>query len=320
MKEALGKIFSFLSAAKKQIFIGILSVFAFIVILFPFNDLSDLVSTQVAQLTNNQVFVQFEDLKLSLLSGIGLELKGVYVEGTQIPTISADEIIVSPSVSGMIKQLPYGKITANGLLKGSAQVRVSGGTPTENNKPRTHVELDAENIALKSLREMITLPIPIDGKISTQSSFQIEPNFQEQPDGDVVLKIDNFELPPASVETQMGPLTLPDLKLKSLELKGRMYSGRFDVQEGKIGTPADELYGTVKGHLEVTYTPKEGTKFGGYNFDVDLKVKKSLHSRASLFLVLLDAYKTETPEGPQFKLKIAGSNFIEPPRFEPLRK
>lgn len=320
MKDVPAKIIAFLKVAKTHILVGILSIFLFVALLFPFNDLSDLVSTQVAQLTGNQVFVQFEELKLSIFSGLGLELRGVYVEGTQIPTISADEIVVAPSVSGLIQQKPYGKAVANGFLKGSAEIHVSGGKNTENGLARTQVDFSAKDLNLKSLREMVTLPIPIEGNISTQSSFQIETNFEEQPDGDITLTLSNFELPPASVETQMGPVTLPDLKIKTIELRGRIYNGRLDIQEGKIGGPTEELSGTIKGNIAISYKPATGPVFGGYSFDIDLKVKKSLQSRASLFLVMLDGYKRETPEGPQFNVRIAGDDFQSNPRFEGLRR
>ncbi len=45
----------------------------------------------------------------------------------------------------------------------------------------------------------------------------------------------------------MGPLTLPDLKLSTVELKGRLAAGRFVIETGTIGKPGDELYGTIKG-------------------------------------------------------------------------
>ena len=47
-------------------------VFAFI--LFPFDDLSDLVSTQVSKATSGRVYVQFDHMNLSLLP-LGLRLE-----------------------------------------------------------------------------------------------------------------------------------------------------------------------------------------------------------------------------------------------------
>lgn len=320
MTEGLGQIVTFLKNAKTHILVGLLSIFVFLFVLFPFNDLSDLVSTQVARLSGNQVFVQFEKLQLSIFTGLGLRLEEVYVEGQQLPSISAKEIIVSPSVTGLIAQKPYGSASAHGLLGGDLKINVSGGKRTESGLARTQVDVGAEGLNLKNIREVASLPVPLEGKLSAQGSFQIEPNFEEQPDGDLVVTLTNFELPPASIETQMGPVTLPDLKLKNVELRGRIYNGRFDIQEGKIGAPGDELTGTIKGHIGILYRPGAGPQFGAYSFDIDLKVKRSLQTRANLFLLVLDGYKKETPEGPQFALRIVGDNFIAPPRFEQLRR
>ncbi len=49
-----------------KIFVMILSALVFVFLLFPFDDLSDLISSQVSKLSNNSVYVQFERLKMSL--------------------------------------------------------------------------------------------------------------------------------------------------------------------------------------------------------------------------------------------------------------
>ena len=74
--EYVAKFFKLLKENKGKIFIMIVSAFAFIFVLFPFDDLSDLISSQVAKVTNNAVYVQFERLKMSLFPHPGVDPTG----------------------------------------------------------------------------------------------------------------------------------------------------------------------------------------------------------------------------------------------------
>ncbi|MGZ3748559.1 MAG: type II secretion system protein GspN, partial [Pseudobdellovibrionaceae bacterium] len=140
--------------------------------------------------------------------------------------------------------------------------------------------------------------------------------FTEQPDMDVKLNLNQFELPPSNISTPMGPLTLPDLKLSSVELKGRLAGGKLIIENGQIGKDGDELRGNITGNMEVTLANGGGgfsPILGGYTFNVNLRAKRNFQDRAALFLSFIDAYKTATAEGAEYKFKISAASTLVPP-------
>jgi type II secretion system protein N len=314
--ENISRLFKLIRDSKGKLFVMVLSSLLFIFILFPFDDLSDLISSQVSKLTNNSLYVQFDKLKMSLFPTPGVRMDQVYIESIRMPSLSAEELVITPSISGLIQQKPYGQISAKGFLKGDVELQMGKGTRTENGIERQKIEISAKKVALNDLRALGNLPIMLKGQVNIESTALADLTFQEQPDVDLNLTINSFELPPSNVNTPMGPLTLPDLKLSTVELKGRLAAGRFIIETGTIGKPGDELYGTIKGNIGITIINQGGRfgqQIGAYNFEIDLKAKKSFQDRAALFLSFIDGYKTPTAEGAQFKFKVSATNPMMPP-------
>ncbi|AHZ84132.1 type II secretion system protein GspN [Bdellovibrio bacteriovorus] len=320
--EQFRQLLKLIRESKGKIFVMVVSALVFAFMLFPFDDLSDLISSQVSRLSNNSVYVQFEKLKMSLFPQPGVKMDQVYIESIRTPAISATELVITPSVRGLIQQKPYGHVSAKGLLKGDVDVHVGKGSKTENGAERHKIEVSAKKISLHDLREMANLPILLKGQLNLESTALADLTFQEQPDIEMNLSINQFELPPSNVNTPMGPLTLPDLKLSTVELKGRLAAGQFVIETGTIGKPGDELYGTIKGKIGLTIVNRGnsfGHQIGAYNIEVDLKTKRSFQERAALFLTFIDGYKTPTSEGSQYKFKVSASNPMMPPSIGAVR-
>ncbi|HWU43245.1 MAG TPA: hypothetical protein VN132_07405, partial [Bdellovibrio sp.] len=104
-------------------------------------------------------------------------------------------------------------------------------------------------------------------------------------------------------------------------LKGRLAAGRFTIETGTFGKPGDELQGTIRGNIGVTLQNHNGIshQIGGYNFDIDMKAKKSFQERAALFLGFLDSFKTVTNEGAEYKFKASATNPAMPPKLDVAR-
>lgn len=312
IQKAIRTIFQ----SKFKIFVMILSTLVFLLVLFPMNDLGDLVSSQVTRLSGNKVFLQFEELKMSIFPSPGMKVEQVFVEAQGVPGVSAQEIRFTPSIGGLIAQKPYGSVSAKGLFKGDVQINVKSGTRTETGVERQKVEISAKKLNLQDLREVARLPVMMRGKLDLESVALIDLSFSEQPDMDVNLNISQFELPPSNVMTPMGPLTLPDLKLSTVELKGRLVGGKLIIETGQIGKEGDELRGSITGNMDVTMTNNSGAispVLGGYTFNVNLRAKRNFQDRAALFLSFIDAYKTAIPEGAEYKFKISAASTLVPP-------
>ncbi|HEY8269615.1 MAG TPA: type II secretion system protein GspN [Pseudobdellovibrionaceae bacterium] len=312
IRKAISTLFN----SKLKIFVMLFSTIAFLLILFPMNDLGDLVSSQAARVSGNRLFLQFEELKMSLFPTPGMKFEQIFVETPGIPGVSAQEIRFTPSIGGLISKKPYGSVDAKGIFKGDVQINVKSGTRTENGVERQKIEINAQKLSLQDLREVARLPVMMKGSLNLESSALVDLTFTEQPDIDVKLNMNQFELPPSNISTPMGPLTLPDLKLSTVELKGRLVGGKLIIENGQIGKEGDELRGHITGNMEITLANAGGSLspvLGGYTFNVNLRTKRNFQDRAALFLSFIDAYKTATPDGAEYKFKISAANTMVPP-------
>lgn len=320
--DQVKKFFQLIGQHKGKFVLMIFSAVVFAVLLFPFSDLGDLVSSQVSKMTNNQVYLQFDKLRMSLFPETGVALDEVYLEAQAFPPLKSRELVFTPSVSSLINQKPAGTVALRGFLNGDVEASLKPGLKTENGIERQKVTLNAKKLSLAQLRELAQLPVMIKGNLDVDSQALADFTFQEQPDMDVVLKIDKFELPPATVQTMMGPITLPDLKLSAVELKGRLSAGRFQIEEGVIGKSPDEINGTIKGGIALTIQNRNGQMapiVGAYDFAIDLNIKKGFQDRAALFLSFVDQFKTPTADGARYAFKLNATSPQLPPSMSALR-
>lgn len=286
----------------------------FFLITFPTGDLGDFVSTKVSEVSQNQVFLQFTEFGFNLLPP-ALNFEEVYVETPFMPALTTDNLSISPSISSMISQKPYGTVRADGLFKGEVKIELKKGTSTENIPDRHRLVLSAEKLDLKSLRDGFNLPVSFNGSLNVNLDAQADPNMAEQPEAEVLIVIDGFILPTATVSTMMGPLTLPEIKLEHVEIKGRLSNGNLIIEQGDIGNAKDELTGKIKGNWSMSVNAAQGftPTLGAYNFDIDLTTKKSFQTKAGLFLSLLDSYKSAVGDSARYHFKVSAANLDSPP-------
>lgn len=314
--------FKFLWQHKWKVTLTVWFAIVFVFILFPMNDLNDLITVQVSKLTQRNVFLQFNSMSINPF-GPKLTLEKVFVESGSVPTISADELTVSPSLMALINKKVEGHITAQGFLKGDVDIQIKTGPKTDAGLERSKIEIQAKNINLKDLRELASLPVSLKGSLNLTTSALVELTFADQPEGDVNIVISKFEMPSSSVAlADLGRVNLPEMKLGQIELKGRLAAGKFVIESGKLGNPTDELHGDIKGDLGLTFQNRGGQivpLLGGYNIDLNLNATPAFKERAKFFLGFLDGYKTDLPNGTVYKFKIRAASAGMSPQFTPLR-
>ena len=295
----------------------------FLVALFPFNDLNDLVSAQVYRLTNNNIFIQFDQLSFNPLT-TSLTLDKVFVESPQFSTLTTDKLSMSPSISALISRRPGGTVTAEGFLKGDVEIQMKPLPKSTSGVEKSKIDALGKNISLKDLREFAGLSLPIKGRLQFNTQTVADLTFVEQPESDISVTIQNFELPPSSISlADMGRVNLPELKLATIELKGKLTGGKFSIETGKIGSNKDPFYGDVKGDLGITFQSTNGQVipiFGAYSILIDLKANAVFKERAKFFLGFLDGYKTELGGGnSEYKFKVQANGAGMTPQITPLR-
>lgn len=316
--------FSSLNSHKLKLFVMILAIFVCSFFLFPFNDLGDFFSIQIAKLTKNAVYLQFENLRLSLFPSTGVAITDVHVETPKLPPISANEIILSPSIGSLIMKKPAGSLFIKGILKGDVEVSLKPGAKSDEKKiERQNITIKVKKISLEDLRNLARLPLAIKGSLSLDSEALIDFGFIEQPDAEIHLKIQDFLLPPSNIPTPIGPLSISGFGLGAIDLKGRLSAGRLEIQDGIIGKDGDEIKGTLKGGMALPIH-NQGTMItptmGSYSFDIQLTIKKSLQQREALLFQFLEQFKTPSgTDADQFKLRVSGQNTYGPPNISALR-
>ncbi len=333
MMNSLVITFRFITRNFRIFLLCFILVIVFLFILFPFGDLNDLISIQVSKLTQNKIFLQFENMTLNPLTA-SVSLEKVFVEAPQISSLSVDEISLTPSIPALIASKPGGVFKAHGFLKGDVEVHLS---PTSSDSPSKNanakpdqksdkykIDLSAQNLNLKDLRELVGLNLPpFTGKINLNSQAIADLSFIEQPEGDVTILIQKFELPASTISlVDLGRLNLPEIKWGQVELKGKLNNGKFLIETGKIGTAKDDFYGDIKGDLGLTFQNYGGQivpLLGAYSLTVEMKATAAFKEKAKFFLSFLDLYKKDLPDGTQYKFKIQASAFGVNANLTPLQ-
>ncbi|AZZ37133.1 type II secretion system protein GspN [Bdellovibrio sp. qaytius] len=321
MMDMIIKTFRFVWSQKFRILFTVVFALVFLFILFPFKDLNDFVSGQVSNLTQNSVYLQFEDMHMNPLT-TSISLDGVLVETSTIDGLNINSISASPSIAALFKRQPGGKIVAEGFFGGHAEVKLTPLATLESGALKANLDVTTENISLKSLRDTLKIQIPLSGAMNINASVTADMSFKEQPDGDVAIVIDNFEMPGTSINSpNFGSIALPEIKFKQIDVKGKLAGGKLVIENAKLGNPADDLSGTLKGDIAISIQNIGGTArpiLGGYNFNIDLIAKPAFVQRAQFFLSFIDQYKKEEKGSSRYRLKLQAASTELPPSILPL--
>src|SRR4051812_29728975 len=106
MKTILESINNLFRNHKLKILVIISAFLFFLITLFPFRDIGDLITSQISEATQNQVYVDFKDLGLTLFPQPGLKMEGVTIDNPMFPTLAAENLFVSTSLLGLITFRP----------------------------------------------------------------------------------------------------------------------------------------------------------------------------------------------------------------------
>lgn len=321
--SAIRSFFQSIRQNKLKIFSFVVLLFVFFIAFFPYSDLRDLVSAKVSEATQKQVYLDFEDMGFSLIPQPGLELQNVYAESIFFPAITAESVSAAPSIRGLLSFKPGVTINAENLLKGDLQISTRGGEETKSGNLKQVIDLDLENISIGELMNLIASPVALKGNLEGEAQATVDPQFQEQPEGEVEINVKSLHLPPSVVQTAFGPLNVPELKVSQVSLKGRLKAGELFIDNLKVGNSKDEINGTVKGRMRLRFA-KRGVQitpvFGRYEIDTNIKTLPQFEKKAGLFLSFIDSYKTPEIGGSRYALRLSGARFGPPPQIQRLQK
>jgi len=306
---------------KLKIFAAIFSFVIFLFLIFPFDDLSGLVTTQVAELTKNQVFLEFDQLGFSLYPQLGFELKNVRVESPFTPPLSAGSLSVAPSLWGLLSLNPGVALHAEDFLGGEVSFSTRPGKKSESGQIPQKFSLEANQINLKQILEFAQLAFSANGKMDLELDGKFDPSLVDQPSGEFEVELSKVFIAENTVKTPLGPLDLPSLKLKKVKMLGHLKKNDLKIKTLQIGGSGDQLHAKIKGRIDIRVV-RIGRRLsvspGGYDFRIELNIKSRLR-RKFPFLQLLKDYQVGSSKGGiDYGLKVSAPQFNSTPKIQRL--
>ncbi len=290
---------------------------------FPFNDLSDAVTSAVSRFTGNQVYLQAQQLNIHLIPQPAVSADNLTVE-TTLPPVAATWAKITPGIFSIVFNLSSvikairgdAEASRNLLSRIDLNVDAEGvwGGDVAIAKSSTRITLNVEEVNLKDLGEWAELPMSLQGRANFATDIRVSADLQ--PEGDYELKIAKFVMPAATVNVPMQgavlPVSLPTLTLADVTLKGRMVDGKFFIEEGMFGKSQDPVYGRIKGQLDIRLMQQQGTlvpQFGEYSLSVDLTTSPEIQKDKTLalaFIPLENAKDATSGGGAKYLFKATG--------------
>ena len=309
----------------KRLFFAITfaSALAFFALLFPFGDLSDVVTSAIARGTRGAVYVQFNSLALNFVPQPAVSATDVSVE-TSLPPLKAKWAKITPSLFSALFSLPTLISAANGnpeaaaslstklglsvaaedLLGSNLALSFGPGSKSEQGNPRSRVTLAVEKLNLGEVQKWADLPMQMNGRAALSTDVQFAPDFKDQPDGEFTIKLDKFVLPASVVQVDMNgamlPVNLPALSLANVAFKGHLSRGTLTIDEGTFGRSPDAIFGRIKGSLGLSLVPagpSVNPVFGSYNLIVDMTTSAMIEKELSFAFIMLGPGKSPAPGG-----------------------
>lgn len=294
-------------------------VFFFIFLLFPLKDLRDLITLQIYEKSGRTVFVLFNQLHFSFLPP-SIFIEELELSSPQLPsTLKSGSLKLTPFSQLFISQVPAGKIELQDVFSGSLEGQIEKG-PVKEGVKTLSLELSGNTLNLSQLGAWLRLPLSMSGQAQFKINGFFDPTFAAmQPDLDLNLLLSHLNLPAGKVETQMGPLQLPEFTLNEVKGDLRWSAGRLYFTKVTLGQAKDQISGQISGSLGLNITSTAPGQFvpvmSDYQIDLDLTVKSKLATQLSLLLIVLDPYKTTTTDGYRYQVRLQGQNTYTPPNI-----
>lgn len=252
----------------------ILLTFLFIIVLFPYEDLTDLVSKQIATATNNRLYLKFNELDINLIP-VGIDLGDVEIITPSLPSLKASAISVSPSIAKLLAAKYGASVKATGLFGGDIFAKGTMGTENDKKEVVHNIDvLEMDNIKINELQKLFPkVNFNIESRVNAElSEIQIEQEFKTQPAAEF-----NVEAGKTHIKsiTLFNDLTLQDLKFSKVSLRGRLIDGELNLEDVQLGSGDDPLQFQIRGKLALTFR-----KFGvivsprASKYDIYLKLTK----------------------------------------------
>lgn len=315
MKEKLRYYFKVFSLSVLPSFL------LFFVLTFPYGELSNLVTTQVAKATGNQVLLEFKDMGFQIFPSLGLQFDDVNVSGSMLPELSMDKLEVSPSIMGLLSLKPGVRVSSQGLYGGNLLINTKGSEQNAKGVLKHNIAIELSEVFIgKVLKEVKKLPVKIDGKLNLDLSGEIDPSMTDEPDLKLDFDIKPFKIAGGNINTGvMGEIILPAINLKSASFRGSLKQNKLRITEFVLGSTDEAVRISLKGSLDIRLQANSRgivPSTGQYDLDIEINAGPAFENDFGLYLGFLEQYKRPQANRNLYKFNISGLNFRRPPQIK----
>lgn len=295
---------------KSKILLLFLLIIAFAVVLFPYDDLGDLITAEVANATGNTMHVQFDDLALGFLPQPGIKMTNVFIETPFVSQLKADVLKIAPSLLSLFNRKPMGRVKAENLFGGTLDLSVSS-----SNKIKSPMALSADlDYSDFDLNEMVKTLVPIPmkayGKASLSADVDFDAELKSQPDGTLLLTSQKVAIPSFSFDANMNGIkqmmSVPALNIGQVKVKGQFKNGKVLFADTVIGSAKDDIFAKIGGDIDLKVSPNS-TSVTYYNLAIDLTLKdtfiKDLGSYSAMLDMMIGKYKSKSLDGTRYAFR-----------------
>lgn len=309
------------NAVKLFFLISLPCFFICLSMFFPYNDLKDLIVAQVANITRNSVFLDFKKMQMSFFPRPSLQFQNLQIE--VIPQLQEalifKELALYPSAS-LLRMAPGFSASAK-VFSGDLQFSLSNEGLSAKKSEVFAGSWNMNNIEIQDILQQFKSQQDIRGRINIVGQGKMDFPMAEQPELELDISSNLLDLVKMSINTELGPLDLPSLKISELNAKASLNKGKLQISSFKIGKSQDELFGEISGTMDVKMNQLGGQVrpvVGNFDIMLNLNVKASL-TQKFMILSFLNQYKSSSsPQIDIYKLRITGNGFMRPPKIQKL--
>lgn len=298
------------------------SFLLFTFLTFPYGDLGNLVSSEVAKRTNNQVILGFKDMGFNFIPSPGLNFSNVEIRGSMLPELNMKELEISPSIAGLMSLKPGVRIASQGIFGGNLLLNTRGKEENAKGTLKHSINLEAQKISIKRLGQNFSLPVDLAGNIDIDLNSIVDPSFVDQPDGEVEINISPFKLIGGNINTGMiGVISLPPISLKRAVIKAQIKQNKLRINQFQIGSPNEDVMIKVKANLDLRF--RSGPRGirptpGPYDAEIEINAGPGFERNYGVYLSFLEQYKKAGIGRNVYKFKVSGLSFRRPPKMQAL--
>ncbi len=315
--------------SKIFLFVGLIAVF--MVMFFPYDDLSDTITSQVATATNNTIYLQFEDLSVGFLPQPGIKMANVLFESPFASEIRVDTLKVAPSILALLQMKPLARIKASNLFRGELDLTTSGSSKIK--APQAiSADLDFTNFDLNSLvKALVPFPMKANGKASLNAVVDLDLEMKSQPEGELQLTSPSVQIPAFNFESVTADaggrplkqaIAIPSIDMGRVQVKGKMKNGKLAFSDTVLGSAKDDIFARIGGDMDIRTTPA-GVMPTYYNLQIDVTLKKSFLTSLGVYSSMLDLLigkdkVKEVADGKRYMFRLQFNPNTDPmPNFAP---